>query len=314
MLILLFLVVALCVPVSADNGTLTDPLQIDLPSSPLLYISDYFSFVGQDDQGYVPFAIDNSRGRDGDTYQAEHLVVLHDEKVGWVELKGNGRYDNNGKELMTIPNSPTVRFQGTPNAGITIASDVNQLTLNIEPVRQRSDNRHDGAVIRMNTAPAVLTWQGRTIQGRVIHEHLLMPNFNRLTHTYWDMWSAYQGFYLKTNGDGDLYVHSQQSERLAPLMGFMGGFVVLNGTTDSMKELTVEVLDRELAWGFYRWPTAWRITWTGPQGPAVLTLKQVTRTSIGNWAIGGFSMVVVGGQLDYGGRKLPVYGLAELIM
>jgi hypothetical protein len=45
-----------------------------------------------------------------------------------------------------------------------------------------------------------------------------------------------------------------------------------------------------------------------------LTLKQVSRTSIGNWAIGGFSMAIVRGELDYAGRKFPIYGLAELIM
>lgn len=84
--------------------------------------------------------------------------------------------------------------------------------------------------------------------------------------------------------------------------------------TDSMKDLKVEVLDRGLVRGFYRWPTAWHITWTGQQGPATLSLKQVTRTGIWNWAIGGFSMVVVDGELEYGGKKLSVYGLAELIV
>jgi hypothetical protein len=81
-----------------------------------------------------------------------------------------------------------------------------------------------------------------------------------------------------------------------------------------MKDMQVEVLGRELAWGFYTWPTSWRITWTGSKGPAVLILTQVSRTSIGNWAIGGFSMAVVTGELEYGGGKLPVYGLVELIM
>ncbi len=84
--------------------------------------------------------------------------------------------------------------------------------------------------------------------------------------------------------------------------------------TDSMKDLKVEGLDRELAWGLYRWPTAWRITWTGSQGPVVLILKQVTRTGIWNWAIGGFSMAVVRGELRSAGKQQEVYGLVELIM
>jgi len=286
----------------------------DFPGATLIYVSDYFSFIGQDHQGHVGFALDNSRGRDGDAYQAEHLVLLHDEQQGWVELEGSGRYDNSGKDLKTIPQSPSFRFAGMPYTGMAIVSERNRLSLKITPIVQRTRTRHDGAVVSMGTAQAVLTWSGRTIPGRVIYESFMMPNINRLTHTYWDMWDEYQGFYLRMGTDGDLYLHSQKSERLAPLMGFRDGFIALNTETDVMKDMKVEVLGRELAWGFYKWPTSWRVTWTGPKGSAVLILKQVSRTSIGNWAIGGFSMAVVTGELEYGGGRIPVYGLVELIM
>ena len=286
----------------------------DFPGATLIYVSDYFSFIGQDHQGHVGFALDNSRGRDGDAYQAEHLVLLHDDKQGWVELEGSGRYDNSGKELKTIPQSPSFRFAGMPYTGMAIVSESNRLSLKIPPIVRRTRTRHDGASVSMGTAQAVLSWQGRTIPGRVVYESFIMPNFNRLTHTYWDMWNEYQGFYLKVGTDGDLYLHSHKSERLALLMGFRDGFMALNNETGMMKDMNVEVLGRELAWGFYKWPTSWRVTWTGPKGQAVVILKQLSRTSIGNWAIGGFSMAVVTGELEYGGKKMPVYGLAELIM
>lgn len=283
--------------------------------SSLVYISDYFSFIGgQDSQGRVAFALDNNRGRDGDDYQAQHFLVLHDEKTGWARLDGNSRYDNVGKELKTIPNSPFFQFQGVPRTGMTITGESNRLMLNIEPVPLRTNRLHGGAMMWMGSAPAVLTWQGRTIPGRVIYEHLMMPDFNRLSRTYWDLWKEYQGFYLQIGTDGDVYLHRQHSERLAPLMGLLEGFTVFNGATDSMKDLKVEVLDRGLARGFYRWPTAWRITWTGPQGPATLNLKQVSRTGIWNWAIGGFSMAVVQGELRSAGKPQEAYGLVELTM
>jgi hypothetical protein len=114
--------------------------------------------------------------------------------------------------------------------------------------------------------------------------------------------------------DGDVYLHSQKSERLAPLMGFLNGFLEWHNETDVMNDLKVEVLDRELAWGFYRWPTASRVTWEGSHGSAVLTLKQVTRTGIGNWAVGGFAMAIVRGELSYAGKQRTIYGLAELIL
>ena len=88
---------------------------------PLAYVSDFFSFVGRDASGHVAFALDNNRGRDGDTWQTEHLLnLLHDEQKGWQELEGTGPYENTKKTLFTIPNSPYFEFIGEPTTGLTI--------------------------------------------------------------------------------------------------------------------------------------------------------------------------------------------------
>jgi hypothetical protein len=308
------LLLACSLGTEAQDTPFTQSLLDDIPSSSLIYVSDYFSFVGQDHQGHVAFALDNNRGRDGEAYQAEHFLVLHDEGRGWMNLKGNGRYDNAGKELRTIPDSPFFRFKGSPRTGMTITSETNHLTLHIEPIPERTRTLHNGAATWMGSTSAVLVWNGRTIVGRVIYEYLMMPDFNRLTRTYWGMWNEYQGLYLMADKSGDVYAHSQRSERIAPLIGFLAGFAAFTDMTESMKDVKVEVLDRTFAMGFYRWPTAWRITWNGPQGPALLTLSQSERKTIGNWAIGGFSMAIVQGELKYAGKKQPIYGLAELIM
>src|SRR5947209_2605822 len=94
----------------------------EFSTSTLIYVSDYFSFVGADSQGRVAFALDNNRGRDGEKYQAEHFVALHDESNGWVEVAGNGRYDNTKKELVRIPDSQSFHFENTPDTGLTITS------------------------------------------------------------------------------------------------------------------------------------------------------------------------------------------------
>lgn len=306
----------LLMPVRADAESIssTEAHLEELPASPLIYVSDYFSFVGQDSQGHVAFAFDNNRGRDGEVYQAEHFLVLHDERQGWVNLAGNGFYDNQKKELSIIPDSPFFRFQGTPRTGMTIASDINQLTFKIDPIPQRTGNRHQEAATWMGSAPAVLTWKGRAIPGRVIYEYVMTPAFNRLTRTYWGMWKEFQGLYLTVDLTGDLYVHSQLSERIAPLIGMLAGFAAFNDVTESMKKLKVETLDRDWAFGFYRWPTAWRITWTGPKGSATLTLTQSERKGLANWVIGGFSMGIIRGELEYAGKKHEVYGFGELII
>ena len=313
------LVIGLLLPmipiqVDAEIAAPADAALEELPDSTLIYVSDYFSFVGQDSEGHVAFALDNNRGRDGAAYQAEHFLILHDERRGWINVMGNGPYENGRKELKTIPDSPVFRFQGTPLTGMTIASEPNRLTLRIDAIPQRISNRHNRAATWMGSAPAVLTWNGRSIGGRVIYEYVMMPDFNRLTRTYWGMWKEFQGLYLVAGGTGDVYVHSQRSERLALLVGMISGFAAFNDHTESMKDLNVEPLDREWAFGFYRWPTAWRITWTGAAGPAVLILTQSEHKRIANWVIGGFSMGIVKGELEYAGEKRPIYGLAELIM
>lgn len=302
------------VAVQADSDNLPDATAPVIEDIPLIYVSDYFSFVGRDSQGYVALALDNNRGRDGETYQAEHFVVLHDEREGWVKLDGNGAYENKRHELARIPDSASFQFEGTPEAGLTITSAVNQLTLRIDPLPIRTSRTHEQAIVRMGSAPAVLTWRNRTIVGRVIYEYLTMPNFNRLTRTYWGFWKDFQGLSVLAEPSGDLYLHRQQSERIAALVGTLAGFAVLDGETEVMGQLQVEVLERAFAWGFYRWPTAWRVSWTGRHGAASMTLTLSDRKTIAGWVIGGFAMGIVRGELSYGGRTFPLYGLAELLM
>lgn len=157
------------------------------PESRLIYVSDYFSFVGADTHGRVAFALDNNRGRDGDAYQAEHFAVLHDEHEGWIEIAGSGPYPNRDHVLDRIPNSENLQFEGAPSTGLIITSPHNRLTLAIEPLRERTRHRHDGALTWMGSVPASLTWKGRTILGRVIYEYLVIPEFNRLTRRYWGL-------------------------------------------------------------------------------------------------------------------------------
>jgi hypothetical protein len=311
----LFLPMPVAVQENPDNQPAGKAVAVPaIGEASLIYVSDYFSFLGRDNQSRVALALDNNRGRDGETYQAEHFVVLYDEREGWMKIDGNGAYENVRHELMRIPDSVSFQFEGAPETGLTISSNPNRLTLRIDPLLVRTSHAHERSIVRMGSAPAVLTWRGRTIVGRVIYEYLIMPDFNRLTRTYRGLWKDFQGLYVLVEATGDIYLHRQQSERMAGLVGTMAGFVVLNDETDPMEQLQVEVLERTFAWGFYRWPTAWRITWTGSNGPASMTLTLSDRKTIAGWVIGGFAMGIVQGELSYGGRTIPLYGLAELLM
>ena len=281
----LSLILLLSSSVQATDAELTHGLSSPseaLSTSTLIYVSDYFSFVGGDSDGRVAFALDNNRGRDGDAFQAEHFVALHDEQRGWIDVAGNGPYDNRKKELSPIPDSATFQFEGTPEGGLTITSTTNQLTLRIDPIPQRSRRTEGQSIVWMGSAAATLTRGGRRVPGRVIYEYLILPDFNRLTRTYIGVWKEFQGLYLWLDGTGDVYLHSQSSERLAPLVGKLIGFAVFNEQTDEFRDLNVTVLERAFAVGFYRWPMAWRITWQGNKGLGSMTLTLSERNGIAN--------------------------------
>lgn len=123
--------------VAEESGTIQDQTEKTPSSSTLLYYSDYFSFIGEDENGRVSFALDNNRGRDGNSWQAEHFVVLHADQEGqqgWIKVAGNGSYKNERHELQTIPNSAFFQFEGKPSEGITIHSPKNRLSLKLEPI------------------------------------------------------------------------------------------------------------------------------------------------------------------------------------
>ena len=285
-----------------------------LPDSSLLYVSDYFSFVGQDEQGYVMFALDNNRGQDGDSWQAEHFAVLHDERRGWVPLQGSESYENAGKELETIPDSAFFQFQGTPRTGIFVESPANHLSLAVKPIPDRVVQTYQEGKYRLGSAAGVLKWQGRTIQGRVIYEYLMMPEFNRLSRMYWGLWKHFQGLYVVVEGLGDLYIHSQESDMLAPLVGTLNGFLALDEQTATFQVLQATLLDHSQAWGLYRWPTGWGINWVSREGSGHAQLALHDLKTMGNWVIGGFAMGVVRGTVYFNGKDYPAYGFAELIM
>ena len=285
-----------------------------IPDTPLLYVSDYVSFVGEDAQGRVAFALDNNRGRDGENWQAEHFVVLHDEQEGWVSLQGSGAYENSTHELQTIPPSSFFQIEGMPQTGMLINSPSNDLNLSIEPIPIRFAREHEGGRYWLGSAAAELQWKGRTLRGRVIYEYFMMPEFNRLSRTYWGLWKHFQGLYLVIEGLGDLYVHSQESDMMAPLVGTVSGFLAVQGETKPLQVLQVTLFDHNQAWGLYRWPSAWGLHWVNKAGAGRARLEIQEFKTMGNWVIGGFGMGIVHGIVHYNGKDYPVYGLAELIM
>ena len=280
----------------------------------LVYYSDYFSFIGSDRFGLVAFAIDNNRGQDGNSWQADHFVVLYDELIGWQDMQGNGLYDNPDHKLETIPDSKYFSFRGSPADGMVITSVVNELQLRIAPVSTVISHRKGMSEYRLGSAAATLSWNGRMIRGRVIHEYLFLPAFNRLTRTYVGLFDDFHGIYAVVNGADDFYLHRQQSDFLAQLTGKQEGFLVHDGKGYPLQKLTVDVPDRSFAAGFYRWPQQWQGSFVANDDTYHFDLTLTQKNIIANWFIGGFAMGVVKGNFQINGKTLPVAGLGELIM
>ena len=289
-----------------------DPRAI-VAGSNLVYVSDYLSFAGADAEGHVAFALDNNRGRDGDTYQAEHLVVMYDEATGWVNAAGSGSFDSRNHELLEIPDSQFFQFEGNPANGLTITSPANHLTLAIEPIPERAALGDAETIYRMGSAGATLRWGDRTILGRVIYEYFIKAKYNRLTRIYVGGLRSFQGLYLLVGDDDDFYVHRTEGD-LAERFGSVLAFAASGGETKHPAGLRFEVTRRAFALGLYRRPTAWHVTWRGPKGPESLTLHATDTKKIKNWIVGGFAMSIVRGELVQGGRSLPIFGFAELIL
>ena len=316
--LLLFIPLTLGVPLTAIGQA---PAQSTSPnpndaSSTLEYVSDFFSFVGRDKAGRVAFTLDSNRGRDGDNWQAEHLVMLlHDETEGWRDLEGAGPYENKKKSLLAIPDSPYFTFTGNPDRGLSINNSHIDLTLEIEPVINQVSRQSGGSVYRMGSSVAVMKWQGRTLKGRVIHERLEMKNFNRLTRNYFDLWTESYGLYAWTDGSPDfLYFHKQVNDtRLTPLVGKLVGYGVFANQGEHLQNLQLTVVDSTQAWGFYQWPKNWKGQWIGRKGRGSIAMNISDLQVISNFILGGLAMGIIEGEITYNGNTRKIYGMAELL-
>jgi hypothetical protein len=289
----------------------TATLDLEHPDPALAYVSDYFSFVGQDEHGRVCFALDNNRGRDGADYQSEHSLSLFDEELGWVALVGQGDLPNPTHALDTLPDDEFFTFEGTAENGIVIRSELNGIELAVEPVPRMIAHHAHAAESWMGASGATLRWHDRTLRGRVIYEFLSIPGFNRITRVYPGFWRDFQALYLRLEPAGDLYFHVQDNPALSELFGAAVGFLVRDdGAVDVLERVELEHVGHRQAFGFYRWPTSWY----GRLGVAVpFRFELVERDVISNWVLGGYALGIAAGELELGGRRLTAYGFAELL-
>lgn len=289
------------------------PLQAPAEKTRYEYASDFVSFVGRDEQGRVAFALDTNRGRDGETFQAEHFAVLYDERRGWIELAGNGEFANPERKLAEIASSKSYAYSGTPTAGLVIESKANELRLAVEPIARHSHRERKGATFDTGSAAAKLEWKGRTLQGRAIYEGCTLPDRNLIADPDADFFGdGWHGLYAQIDGVGDLRLHSADGD-VAKLVLPYQGFLVLDGEARATKKLAFEAVDWEQGGGFFRWPNGWNANWKDHDTNAEVSLRLADRNVVASWVVGGFAVAIAKGELTLGGKKHEVWGLAQII-
>lgn len=284
--------------------------------TPLLYFSDYFSFVGKDERGFVMLAHDNNRGRDGDKFQADHWIVMYDQHDGWIDVVGSEHYENKSKSLEQIPDSQNFSFSGTPQTGIEILSKSNNMHMKVAPLPQTLRREDKDGIFWVGGADAVLQWRGRTLRGRVIFEYLQRHNWNRFTGAFEANWKNFNGFYLLAGNDRDFYMHSHERDWGSDLTGKLVGMANWEDAaplTNLVFKISASVPVPEKR---FHWPEKWEIDFSHHGKDYRLALHTIDRKYVTDWDIGGFAMSIVSGSIESSDRTIlyPVLGWGELLI
>lgn len=286
------------------------------PEPLVSYYSDYHSFVGRDDKGYVYLALDTNRGRDHDAYQANHFVAMFDEATDWVDLEGNVVYPNPERMLAGLPASEFFAFEGTARTGTTILGRKSGLKLTVEALPETLRRESADGIFWIGGAPAVLEWQGRRLAGRVVFEYLQRHGFNYFTAKGDRSFRNFNGLYLMTEDGHDFYMHSHERQGGSDLTGRLVGMASW-GRPATLSRLEFRIVETAaVPYRRYRWPIAW---WVGFEHEGVaygLELFTAERKLCGDWDTGGFAMSVALGTIKArdGSRSMKVAGWAELLI
>ncbi|MBY0363335.1 MAG: hypothetical protein K2X45_15640 [Phreatobacter sp.] len=278
------------------------------------YHSDYFSFVGSDAQGTVYLAHDNNRGQTGERFFADHWIAMFAEGQGVVPVAGSAHYPNPDRILETIPDSEHFQFRGTVAGGMRMVSVTNDIDMAVEglaPILRRQTPDNDYWI---GAASATMRWKGRELRGRVIFEFIARTGFNRFTSDFGANWNNFNGLYLWTEDNRDIYL--RYHDRAQPGVPRESGMTTVDGAgvlsdIDFRIRDSRPVLDRP-----YRWPTLWQVGFTHRGAAWQLEAETVALDEVADWRTGGFAMAVIRGTLarSDGSARRSFKGWAELLI
>jgi hypothetical protein len=280
--------------------------------------SNYYSFVGYDEQGWIAFAIDNNRRRTDGEYEIEHATFYYETGEGFVDIPGYGSYTPIKQEIETIPDSEYFRFS-KENGTTIIQSLKTNLELRFGSMSSVFEAESNRSFFSYGVAPAELRRNGRVLKGRIIFEKFNITDF-RFSLTNWELMSnfitnrKFHGIYLMTEDYEDIYLRGTNFKASWAKTPEAFGFASEKGRVALLDKVKIEAKKHKQAKGLYRWPTQWQVSW-GENDMSKLTINEVESKVFSSWFIGGFVMVYVTGEVTLkSGETKKVSGFAELIL
>ena len=293
-------------------------IEANIAAADIAMFTDYYSFVGLDERGWIGFAIDNNRQRAGSEYEADHATFLYDGETGFVDIAGYGTYETSDEALLHVPDSQYFTFDRSDTETV-LQSAQHDLVLRFGDTNPYfHDSRPEASVI-MGIAPATLSWNGREITGDIVTERLGFKDFDRRK-----MGSVIAKQTLSNRGFHGLYLMTEYGEviylRAANMtLGLMEGpsafgFGDHADHSGLLQSVNITVDEWRTAPGLYRLPRSWSATW-GQERTFSLSVTEADNKIYTNWGLGGFAMTWVEGTLTSGtGERSRIAGFAEVML
>ena len=280
--------------------------------------SDYYSFVGRDERGWVAFAIDNNRQRAVDYYEADHATFMYDGETGFVDIAGYGKYDTADHTLLHVPDSASFTFERDQTQTV-MQSMTEDLILSFGELDAHFHDSRPEASILMGIAPATLSWRGRELTGDIIGERLGFKNFDRrkmgpMLAKQTLSSRSFQGLYLTTEHGEIIYLRASTMQ-----LGLIDGPSAIGfGRHDDYSGMLNSVTVTADRWqpgpGLFSLPSSWTATWWTDR-EYKLTLSTIDTKVYSNWGLGAFAMSFAEGTItNPDGSRAKVAGFAELII
>lgn len=274
----------------------------------------YLIFVGQDAEGKVAFAMENTRSKgDGlDWSQTSQVAWMYDENKGWINLKGRYGKAFQGAGQRKIGGEWEHRMANNFQANQTIHSDENGIHLKVKAnkILFKTKSR-DGQMVTA-TGDGEMVWKGRRLKGSVFLRDDIFVG-NSASEMYFKHLKGVrsEAIHLNIPKHGFISVYRTDHKMQVPIGGNQGISVQMDSLAGHTHEMSLEATAyRRL--GFYEYPTAWQGAFSIEGKEAMFKVVAKDDVTSENILLAGTRLSWLRGFISFDGTTYPVCGFAEV--